>query len=95
MKKAKLLSKAEMKAVVGGVPLASYCGEGMVLAQCRFEYQVYVGGGGYWSQDWGWIAMEGGYETHYTYTGGCMTQADYNNNQANCTLLGEGGPYAV
>lgn len=94
MKKVNLLSRAEMKAVMGGVPIASYCGEGMVLAECTFQYPVVVHHEGHWEGNI-WIAGYSSSEMHNISTGGCMTEGEYYNNQANCRLLGEGGPYAV
>ncbi len=80
MKKANLLSKAELKEVMGGVPLASYCGEGMLFVHCDIEIPL---PGGAYSH-----GMFEGCMTQSNY------DAEVLNGQR-CRIIGEGGPYPI
>jgi hypothetical protein len=81
MKKMNLLSKDEMRKVIGGILPESYCSESEYYAHCDISIPLEQGG-------WSYGSFEGCIEkSNYD------TMAANPNNK--CRILGIGGPYEL
>lgn len=80
-----LLSKADMRKVVGGIRPESYCSESEYYAHCDITLDILGPGGVH-------------YDSHGSFEG-CIEKSNYDTMATtpgnSCRILGNGGPYEL